>query len=89
MNITQEGGHGLNFSSTKEITQNNKLTQSLLVVIPINQVPKVIALQAAILQPLSQKELPNGALTTEDRYGDGALSDRSTCRKAGDDEVAV
>ena len=65
------------------------LTKSLLVIVPINQVPKVIALKTAIFQPLSQEELSNGALTAENRHRDRALGDGGTRREARDDQVAV
>lgn len=60
-------------------TNTAPLTESVLVVVPVDQRPEVIAVQTAVFEPLAQKVLADRRLAAEDRHRDRAFCDRRAC----------
>mmetsp|Transcript_14103 Transcript_14103/g.47042 ORF Transcript_14103/g.47042 Transcript_14103/m.47042 type:complete len:463 (+) Transcript_14103:1524-2912(+) len=63
--------------------------QTVPIIVPIQNIPEIVATQARVSQPLSQKVPADCRFGFEDGSRDGALRDRGAPRERGDDQFAL
>lgn len=67
----------------------DRAAQALLVVVPVDDLTEVRAVDVRVLQPLPQEEVSHRGVGAEYAHRDGALRHRGVGRILGDDQIAV